>query len=114
VHAAVHAWYEGHVHAHIEVGKSVDVIPLVKGEFPPPFPASDDEELWHIVDETGARGFMSLDAALTFAAALAWETGYRRGKECPGCQAFGHHGTQFAASIRDGNVTIAIGQDRRH
>jgi hypothetical protein len=39
MHAAVNAWYEGHIHAHVEVGKKVEIEPP-RDDFPPPFPAA--------------------------------------------------------------------------
>jgi hypothetical protein len=108
LHSAVHAWYEGHIHAHVEVGEKVEILPP-RDDFPPPFPAHDDDDLWEIVTATKGRAFTSLDAALAFAAALAWEAGYRRGKECPGCQAFGNRDAEYSASVRQGRVRITIG-----
>ena len=108
VHAAVHAWYEGHIHAHVEVGRKVEIEPP-RDDFPPPFPAGDDEAFWEVVDATKAKPFTSLDASLAFAAALAWEGGYRRGKDCPGCHAFGTRDAEYSAKLRQGGVRITIG-----
>ncbi len=110
LHVAVHAWYEGHIHAHLELGKKVEVLPYRSG-FPPPFPAPDDEGLWQIVDATRAKAFTSPDAALAFAAALAWEAGYRRGCDCAGCEAFGSRDAGYCARLRQGRERITIGAE---
>ena len=109
VHSVAHAWYEGHLHAHVEAGQKVEIMPRSDDDFPPPFPARDDPRMWEIVTLTENNDFRSQEAALAFAAALAWEAGYRRGNDCPGCQAFGTPDPAYAARVRRGRVKITIG-----
>lgn len=107
--AAVHCWYEGHIQAHLDDGMEVPVVAKGEDLFPPPFPATDDQVLWEILTATSRRSFTSPDASIAFAAALAWEEGYRRGKACSGCSAFGEGSARHARDVREGRIAITFG-----
>jgi len=102
MHAAVHAWMEGHLSAsgHREVGSTTRSMPS------PPFPDTGDERLHEIVDETLDRfDPIQIVPAVAYASALAWVAGEQDGERCDGCSL--HNGdTDAARAVRNGEVEI--------
>lgn len=82
--AAVHGWMEGHLSAPAHDTRQVVSLP---GELQsPPFPDPLSSALKTIVDDTYDRfAEDEREAAIAYAAALAWQTGRAEGKTCPGC-----------------------------
>jgi hypothetical protein len=113
VHAAVHAWYEGHIDGEAVAGR-VQTIPQTLAEQEsaapsPPFPSRDSDALAAILRETGERFDKSeLIAAVGFAAALGWAEGYREGRDCPGCTARATTNTKLAALVRAVQAAIRL------
>jgi hypothetical protein len=109
LHAAVHAWMEGHVEGEGRAGTTTGaritdaVMPI------PPFPARDDPQLAAIAAEVQERfADAELVSAVMFAAALAYEAGLAEGASCPGCGASTRMGGQVGAQVRAGRASVTL------
>jgi hypothetical protein len=112
LHAAVHAWMEGHVEGEGRVGttslpgtrRSDDPMPM------PPFPRRDNERLRSIRKEANER-FADGEpvAAVLFASGLAYQAGLEEGEQCPGCVVRARPGALTdAARVRTGQLPVTL------
>jgi len=107
LHAAVHAWAEGHLAAPGHPEPAATDVPLHVPPFPDP--ASDGERLEAVlaIARERAEDGGSEVAAMVVAAGLAWELGWQRGLECEGC-AVEHADGPFARAMRRGEIGISF------
>jgi hypothetical protein len=101
-HAAVHAWYEGHIEAETECGtRSPPAKPVRRDEMPaPPYPMPGHPRLTEIVEGAIKRFPHHVHLATAYAACLAWEAGRNEGAQCAGCSYRGD--AEVAEAIRAG------------
>jgi hypothetical protein len=104
LHAAVHAWAEGHIAA---PNHSLANDPSDKPMPSPPFPSPDGNETLRTVINDAYRGFGDgMDvAAITQAAALGWAAGYDEGATCSGC-ALGGADHPTSRGMRSGSMEV--------
>lgn len=106
LHAAVHAWAEGHVASpgHKLVGDTSEH-PMPS----PPFPYPHDNcKLKEIIETTSKSFGDGKDAAaITLVAALGWSAGYDEGLECSGCALEGADSAP-ARAMRAGHMGITF------
>jgi hypothetical protein len=109
LHAAVHAWMEGHVEGEGRAGTTTSV-PIADEVMPsPPFPDRNDPQLAAIAAEVQERfGDAEPVSAVMFAAALAYEAGLAEGASCAGCGASTRMGGQIGAQVRAGRASVTL------
>jgi len=113
LHAAVHAWYEGHIEAHTVNGQPAigDASKLTSSLPSPPFPPPDSEELGEILAEVEDRYDDDVVmGAIAHAAGMAWAAGFRTGEKCRGCSWRGTD-PELAAEMRSGRMTLMLVED---
>jgi hypothetical protein len=113
LHVVVHAWYEGHLDVHLKLGTPVPFVAGLASEpFPHPFPAPDNERLGEIAAEAATRFEAMPEAALAYAAALAWEGGAQEAQVCEGCTIYVPGADiEMAKKMRDGRFSVVFVPD---
>ena len=107
LYAAVHAWAEGHLAVPTHPQPADTGTPLHVPPFP--HPQEDGERLATIaaVAREHVHDGGSEIAAMTLAAGLAWEAGWRQGLECDGCAVEGGD-SPFSRAMRNGQIRIGF------
>jgi hypothetical protein len=106
LHVAVHSWGEGHLAAPDHPEPKETETPLHVPPFPDP--QADADRLAVVVNTALDRFEEGAEvAALAIAAALAWEAGWKQGKNCPGCAIEGGN-SPFARAMRSGRMWVGF------
>lgn len=106
LYAAVHAWAEGHLAAPEHPDPDDTEAPL---HVPPyPDPEADADRL-NVIVNTALQRIENCPAvgAISVAAALGWEAGWKQGQKCDGCAIEGA-GSPFAQAMRSGRMGMGF------